>query len=85
MRALQQYLNYISNTYTEIPKIAVDGVFGPSTESALSAFIDTFGINASSNRVTAPLWNAITNVYDDLYVGNTAREGQYPGAVTGET
>ena len=84
VRALQEYLNFISETYTTIPKIAVDGVFGPATESALQAFIDIFGIEASPNRVSAPLWNAITNVYDDLYVGNTAREGQYSGAVVGE-
>lgn len=84
VRALQEYLNFISETYTAIPKIAVDGVFGPATESALQAFIDIFGIEASPNRVSAPLWNAITNVYDDLYVGNTAREGQYSGAVVGE-
>lgn len=84
VRALQEYLNFISNTYTSIPKIAVDGVFGPATEAALAEFIDIFGIDASPTRVSAPLWNAITNVYDDLYVGNRAREGQYSGAVIGE-
>ena len=77
--ALQQYLNFISDSYPQIPKITADGVFGPATESALEAFITAFGIDASSRRVGASLWNAITNVYDDLYVGNTARSGQYSG------
>ena len=84
VRALQEYLNFISRTYTAIPKIAVDGVFGPNTEAALREFINIFGIDATPSRVTAPLWNAVTNVYDDLYVGNAALEGQYPGAVIGE-
>ena len=84
VRALQEYLNYIGRTYTEIPKINVDGVFGPQTEAALAEFIRIFGIDASPSRVSAPLWNAIINIYDDLYVGNTASEGQYPGAVIGE-
>lgn len=82
--ALQEYLNYISNTYTEIPKIATDGIFGPSTASALEAFIRTFNLPYSSSRVNAALWNAVTNVYDDLYNGSRASEGQYPGYVISE-
>ncbi|MBQ4071781.1 MAG: peptidoglycan-binding protein [Clostridia bacterium] len=82
--ALQRYLNYIGRTYTEIPEIAEDGIFGPSTESALAEFIRIFGIEAVPSRVGAVLWNAIASVYDDLYVGNTAEAGQYSGRVISE-
>ena len=70
--ALQEYLNYIANTYTEIPKTTVDGVYGPGTDRAVNAFKEIFNIPGAPSRVTAILWNAITNVYDDLYNGTAA-------------
>lgn len=79
VRALQEYLNYIGRTYTEIPEINVDGVFGAETERAVIAFNRLFGIPGEENRVTAQTWNAVTNIYEDLYIGNIVREGQYPG------
>ncbi|MBQ8689132.1 MAG: peptidoglycan-binding protein [Clostridia bacterium] len=82
--ALQEYLNYISNSYPQIPKITPDGVFGPATESAVAEFIEIFDLPYSPNRVNAPLWYAITNVYDDLYSGGLVNEGQYPGYVISE-
>lgn len=79
VRALQEYLNYISNTYTEIPKVAVDGVYGPSTASAVNKFVEIFNLPNSQGRVNAQVWNAIISVYDDLYSGNTVNESQFPG------
>ncbi len=79
VRALQEYLNYISNTYTEIPKVTVDGVYGQATAEAVNQFINTFGINSAPGRVNAAVWNAIINVYDDLYEGNIVNENQFPG------
>lgn len=79
VRALQEYLNYIANTYTEIPKINVDGSFGEATERAVIAFNNLFGIPGENTRVTAQTWNALTNIYEDLYIGSFVREGQYPG------
>lgn len=79
VRALQEYLNYISNTYTEIPKIEVDGDFGQSTAAAVRAFVELFGLTGNPERVSAPVWNAIISVYDDLYVGNIVRDDQFPG------
>ena len=79
--ALQEYLNYISNTYTDIPKIAPDGVYGPGTERAIEAFKNRFGITANPGRVGPALWSNITSIYDDLYNGNQAAEGQFPGYI----
>ena len=79
VRAVQEYLNYISNTYTEIPKLTVDGYYGPATAAAVSTFEKIFNFPDSSGRVNAQIWNAIINVYDDLYEGNTVNENQFPG------
>ena len=79
VRALQEYLNYISNTYTEIPKVTVDGVYGQGTANAVNKFTETFGINSGPNRVNAVVWNAIISVYDDLFQGNIVNENQFPG------
>lgn len=76
--ALQEYLNYISNTYTQIPKIEADGVFGAATENAVRAFQEVFGLN-QSGIVSAQLWDTITEVYRDLYLGSLSTQGQFPG------
>ena len=78
VRALQEYLNYISDSYAEIPKIEVDGIFGAGTENAVRAFQRAFGYT-ESGIVSAQLWDAITEVYRDLRLGNLTSEGQYPG------
>ncbi len=44
VRYLQGYLNLISNTYTQIPKVNVDGIFGPATEAAVLAYQNIFGL-----------------------------------------
>ena len=77
--ALQTYLNLIARTYTSIPTVAEDGDFGPATEAALRAFVTQFELSYEPTRVNAALWYAITNVYDDLYNGNSVAEGQFSG------
>lgn len=79
VRALQEYLNYISDTYTSIPKVTADGVFGAETARAVEAFKAEFDLPGDPSRVSALVWNAIIRVYDDLYVGNIVNEGQFPG------
>lgn len=78
--ALQQYLNYIANTYPSIGKTTPDGIYGPGTAAQVREFIRIFELPAGDpERVSAQVWNAITSVYDDLYTGNMVNEGQYPG------
>ena len=79
VRALQEYLSFLSRYNSSIPPIMVDGDFGPSTEAAVVAFNNYFGIPGNPNRVTALTWDALTDIYEDLYIGGTVREGQYPG------
>lgn len=79
VRVLQEYLNYISNSYPEIPKVNVDGVYGPSTAEQVAKFKEIFDLPGTPGRVNAPVWNAISNIYDDLYTGGSVNEGQYPG------
>lgn len=79
VRILQEYLNYISNFYPDIPKVNVDGVFGSQTGNQVAEFKKIFNIPGTANRVNAPTWNAISNIYDDLYTGNSVNENQYPG------
>lgn len=79
VRVLQEYLNYIALTYTEIPRVNVDGVFGPSTANQVRELKTLFDLPGDQARVNAPVWNSIASIYDDLYTGNTVNEGQYPG------
>lgn len=79
VRVLQEYLNFISNSYPEIPKINVDGVFGPSTAQQVAKFKEIFNLPGDPGRVNAPTWNAIANIYDDLYTGSNVNDQQYPG------
>ena len=81
VRVLQEYLNYIANTYPQVPRVQVDGVYGPGTRAAVVAFQDLFAVPGGRGVVTSVTWNAITSVYDDLYQGYRADEGQYPGYV----
>ena len=71
VRALQEYLNYISETYSEIPRVTPDGSFGQATASQVRSFKELFGLGGDPERVSASTWNAITSVYDDLHNGST--------------
>lgn len=79
VRTLQEYLNYISESYPQIPRVNVDGSFGERTAEQVRRFKEVFGLPSESDRVNAPTWNAIASVYDDLYNGNTVSSGQFPG------
>ncbi len=85
VRVLQEYLNFIGESYTEIPPISVDGVFGPATEAAVIAFQNLFAVPVGNRgAVGGVTWNAIASLYEDLYEGYRAESGQYPGYNIGE-
>ena len=73
VRYLQEYLNFISNTYTQIPKLTVDGIFGPATETAVLAYQNIFGLDPTgiADIVT---YTSIVKTF------RTLREGQQTSA-----
>ncbi|MBQ1244489.1 MAG: peptidoglycan-binding protein, partial [Clostridia bacterium] len=80
VRVLQEYLNYIATVYTEIPRVSVTGNYGSATAGAVTAFQRLFGVDSGREGVVGSLtWDAITDVYEDIYRGNQASEGQFPG------
>ena len=81
---MQEYLNLISKFNSAIPTVKVDGDFGPSTEAAVIAFNNYYGITTEPKRVTAITWKAITDLYTDIYIGGFVREAQYPGYKIGQ-
>ncbi len=82
VRVLQEYLNYISDFFPEIPGVTPTGYYGPRTEASVRAFQETVGLPVSG-IVNAVTWGAITDLYSDLYIGSRLNEGQYPGFAVG--
>lgn len=80
---LQNYLNFIAATYPAIQTVATTGYFGTQTAQAVRDFQSQFGISGTPGTVNAAVWQAITDIYEDLYVGNIAVRGQYPGYTVG--
>ena len=78
VRVLQQYINYIAETFPEVDAVSVTGYFGTNTRAAVIALQEILGLNASGS-VDAATWDAITSLYSDLYIGARLGEGQYPG------
>ncbi|MCQ2385960.1 MAG: peptidoglycan-binding protein [Clostridia bacterium] len=79
VKLLQEYLAYISRTYRDIPRPAPDGVYGPVTKEAVTAFQNLFSVPGEKGVVVSFVWDAITSVYRDLYQGSFASAGQFPG------
>ncbi len=62
VRMIQEQLNRISDTYTVIPKVAVDGQFTQATADAVSAFQQAFDL-PGSGIVDFPTWYKISAIY----------------------
>lgn len=62
VRQLQQQLARISKTYSAIPTVRVDGVYGPSTQQAVRAFQQVFGL-PQTGVVDYNTWYEISNIY----------------------
>lgn len=62
VRQMQQQLNVISGAYPLIPKISVDGVFGPQTEEAVKTFQRIFKLTPDG-IVGLRTWYKISEIY----------------------
>lgn len=73
---LQEYLNRISDVYTQIPKLTVDGIFGPATRSAVIEYQKLFGLYPTG-IVGFNTYNSLTETYRAIVEGSQASQGQY--------
>lgn len=80
---LQAYLDYISGTYPEVPPISVTGFFGNNTRESVLAAQSLLGLE-STGVVDRETWNAISELYTDLYYGSRRHDGQFPGYSIGK-
>lgn len=79
---LQTYLNRISDVYTEIPKLNVDGIFGNATFNAVRAYQRIMGL-PETGVVGALTWNSIADTYRSITEGDFGSSTQYGGNVPG--
>lgn len=62
VRTIQRQLNTISNTYSAIPKLRVDGIYGQSTAEAVRAFQKIFNM-PQTGVVNLATWYQISQIY----------------------
>lgn len=62
VRQMQEQINVISSAYPAIPKVSVDGIYGPGTAAAVSKFQSVFGLPVTG-VVDYPTWYKISEIY----------------------
>lgn len=78
--ALQNYLNRISDVYTAIPKITVDGIYGTNTANAVRAYQGIFDLEQTG--VTASYtWQSIADTYRTIVEGDFGSPTQNGGTL----
>ena len=62
VRQMQEELNVIAGAYPAIPKITVDGIYGPATAASVKKFQSDFGLPATGT-VDYRTWYKISEIY----------------------
>lgn len=62
VRTVQTFLNRIAQNYPLIPKVAVDGVYGPATANAVKVFQGIFNL-PQTGEVDLATWFKISAIY----------------------
>ena len=62
MQNVQYLLSYLSEFYNTIPPVAIDGIYGPATTAAVSAFQSTFELPVTG-EVDFATWDVLYRTY----------------------
>ena len=62
VRQLQEQINVISDAYPAIPKVNVDGIYGPATAASVREFQSVFGLPVTGT-VDYRTWYKISEIY----------------------
>jgi peptidoglycan hydrolase-like protein with peptidoglycan-binding domain len=62
VKQMQEQLNVIAGAYPAIPKIAVDGIYGPATKASVEVFQSVFGLPVTG-IVDYRTWFKISEIY----------------------
>ena len=62
VKIIQRQLNAIANNYPALPKLKVDGIYGPKTAAAVKKFQEVFRMPISG-KVNYPTWYRISDIY----------------------
>lgn len=62
VRQMQEQLNVIAGAYPAIPKVTVDGIYGPATEASVRKFQQVFNLPVTGT-VDYRTWYKISEIY----------------------
>lgn len=80
VRYIQNVLNGIAGTYTQIPTVTVDGEYGAATQRAVIIFQQLFGLTADG-VVGKNTWDELNRVYNETQSDTSISVRQYPGTL----
>ena len=83
VRVLQYYLAVVATYYATIPEIQVNGIFDESTEAAVRAFQQQFGLTVDG-LVGRQTWQAMEDAYESIRTSTELIDGGsilFPGRV----
>ena len=81
VKTIQFWLNIVGDFYSGIPKLTTDGIFGPATTAAVTAFQQRFALTPDG-IVGRNTWNKLNEIYIDV-IANLLPAGGNPGTYPG--
>ena len=62
VRQIQEQLDTVATIYSAIPRVSIDGIYGPGTERAIEAFQSIFGLPVTG-IIDFATWYKISHIY----------------------
>lgn len=62
VRQIQEQLDVVASVYSAIPRLAIDGIYGPATQRAVEAFQSIFGLPVTGT-IDFATWYKISHIY----------------------